>query len=692
MRKLLKNNLIKNYLVFMIFLFALEVTFRLVSGISLKSIALLRIFLGVNFISVILSYLLSWFNKSVSKYLSLIISFLITIYAFVQVGFNNFIGVYASVNASSQLGAVTSYIIDFFGSFKATYYLMFIPFICLILYYLFLDKFTEYKIAKMFPLKRNVMFEPGIRTIISVFALTFFGVLYYESLEVDFMQNKLQIVSNKELFKYPSVPSIAVNQFGVLGFGILDTSTLIREINEVDYIYAYEEKEVEEEKSREIDDSALDYIIDNETNEVLNNINKYLKNNTLTDYNDHTGMFEGKNVIVIMMESVGDMIINEEYFPNFYKMYSEGISFQNNYSPRNSCATGNNEFSGMTGLYTIQNECTANTYSSNTYFTSIFNLFKNNGYKTSSMHDYTEKYYLRSIIHKNMGSDAYYGVDDLGIAYSNEYREWASDEEFMEVAMDITLSDTSDPFMLWLTTVSPHQPYNQSSTEGDKYLSMTEDTDYSMEVRRYLSKLKTLDNSLGILLERLESAGILEDTVIVLYGDHYPYGLKDKDISTVLDYDLEDYEVERTPMVIYNSGSKSEVVEKYSSYVNLTPTLANLFNLDYDPRLYMGADVFSDEYLDIVVFADGSWKNSDVYYDASSASVKYLSDIEYDMDEIIRINNIVSNRMQISTSIIRNNYYKYLDTKVKAYEEMIEKENENEESSDSGITSEVQNN
>lgn len=692
MRKLLKNNLIKNYLVFMIFLFALEVTFRLVSGISLKSIALLRIFLGVNFISVILSYLLSWFNKSVSKYLSLIISFLITIYAFVQVGFNNFIGVYASVNASSQLGAVTSYIIDFFGSFKATYYLMFIPFICLILYYLFLDKFTEYKIAKMFPLKRNVMFEPGIRTIISVFALTFFGVLYYESLEVDFMQNKLQIVSNKELFKYPSVPSIAVNQFGVLGFGILDTSTLIREIDEDDYIYAYEEKEVEEDKNREIDDSALDYIIDNETNEVLNNINKYLKNNTLTDYNDHTGMFEGKNVIVIMMESVGDMIINEEYFPNFYKMYSEGISFQNNYSPRNSCATGNNEFSGMTGLYTIQNECTANTYSSNTYFTSIFNLFKNNGYKTSSMHDYTEKYYLRSIIHKNMGSDAYYGVDDLGITYSNEYREWASDEEFMEVAMDITLSDTSDPFMLWLTTVSPHQPYNQSSTEGDKYLSMTEDTDYSMEVRRYLSKLKTLDNSLGILLERLESAGILEDTVIVLYGDHYPYGLKDKDISTVLDYDLEDYEVERTPMVIYNSGSKSEVVEKYSSYVNLTPTLANLFNLDYDPRLYMGADVFSDEYLDIVVFADGSWKNSDVYYDASSASVKYLSDIEYEMDEIIRINNIVSNRMQISTSIIRNNYYKYLDTKVKAYEEMIEKENENEESSDSGITSEVQNN
>lgn len=692
MKKLLKNNLIKNYLVFMFFLFLLEVIFRVVSGITLKSTALLRIFLGVNFLSVILSYILSWFNKKVSKYLILIISFLATIYAFVQIGFNNFIGVYASVNASSQLGAVTSYIVDFFSSYKLTYYLILVPFILLILYFIFLDKFTEYKNTKKFPLKYNIMFGPGIRTIISSLVLIFLGGLYYGSLEVNFMQNKLQTISNKNLFKYPSVPSIAVNQFGILGFGILDASTIFGNTKQDNYVYAYEKKEEDEEKSRVVDDSAFDYIIENEKNDVLNNINKYLKNNTLTDYNDHTGMFEGKNVIVIMMESVGDMIINEEYFPNFYKMYSEGIRFQNNYSPRNSCATINNEFSGMTGLYTIQNDCTANTYSKNTYFTSIFNLFKNKGYKTSSMHDYTEQFYLRSIIHKNMGSDAYYGVQDLGIAYSNVYQEWASDEDFMEVAMDKTLKDTSSPFMLWLTTVSPHQPYNQSSIEGDKYLDMTENMNYSIEVRRYLSKLKTFDNSLGILLRRLKEANILKDTVIVLYGDHYPYGLKDKDISTVIDYDLDDYEIERTPMVIYNSDSKSEVVEKYSSYLNLTPTIANLFNLDYDPRLYMGADVFSDEYLDVVAFADGSWKNSDVYYDAGKAEVKYLKDIEIDMDELIKINNIVSNRMQISTSIIRNNYYKYLENKIKKYEEMIEKENENEESSDSGITSKMQNN
>ena len=671
MKNLLKNNLIKNYMILVVFFSLLEISFRLISGISLNNIALLRIFIGVNFVSILLSFILSWFNKLISKILVLLVSFALSAYTFFQIGFNNFIGVYASVNTKSQLGAVKDYIIDFFASFKATYYLAFIPFILLIIYYLFLDKLTEKRIDKRFPLKTNIMFEPGIRTITSILVLTFTGFLYYTSLDASFMQNKLQTISNKELFAYPSIASTTINQFGVLGFGFLDIkSTMVEAPSKVIYT-AFENNGKDNnnsESKREIDDTILDEIIKNEKDTTLNNINNYIKNKDITDYNSHTGMFEGKNVIVIMMESTNDIIINKDLYPNFYKLYSEGISFKNNYSPRNSCATGNNEFSGMTGLYTIQNNCTANIFSNNTYFTSIFNIFKNAGYRATSMHDYTEQYYVRNIIHKNLGSEAYYNANDLNIKYYNEYKNWASDEDFMNAAMDITLNDTSDkPFMLWLTTVSGHQPYKVSSVEGDKYLSITEGTDYSMEVRRYMSKLKTFDNGLGILLDKLKASGKLDDTVIVMYGDHYPYGLKNKDISSVLTYDLDDYEVERVPMVIYNSTIKSEVVEKYSSYINLTPTLANLFNLDYDPRYYMGTDVFSDDYLNMVAFADGSWKNADVYYNASSGSVKYYTSNEYTTDELIRINNIVTNRMQISESIIRNNYFNYLDNKIKSY-------------------------
>lgn len=681
MKNLLKNNLIKNYFLLTIFLMLTEILFRIVSNIPLKSLALLRIFIGINFISILLSFILSWFNKKINKIILLILSFLINLYAFVQIGFNNFIGVYASFNTRSQLGAVTDYIKDFFSSFKITYYVLFIPFILFVLYYIFLDKLTENKINKKFLLKTNIVFEPGIRTITSILALTLCSFLYYESLDASFMQNKLQTVSNKDLFKYPSVPSITINQFGILGFGILDTKSLLNEAP-VNYTYAIntstnDNKETNESKKRTVDDTILDKIIENETNQNLNNITNYIKNATITNYNDHTGIFEGKNLIVIMMESANEIIINKDLYPNFYKLYTEGISFKNNFSPRNSCSTGNNEFSGMTGLYTIQNNCTANIYRDNTYFTSIFNLFKNAGYKTSSMHNYTEHYYARSIIHKNLGSDIYYGVQDLGINYYNVYKDWSSDEDFMNAAMDIILNNNAtNPYMLWLTTVSSHQPYGVSSEEGDKYLSITENSDYSMELRRYMSKLKTLDNSLGILLERLKASNTLDDTVIVLYGDHYPYGLKNSDINSVLSYDLSDYEVERTPMVIYNSTIKSEVVDKYSSFVNLTPTVANLFNLDYDPRKYVGTDVFSDEYLNIVAFADGSWKNSEAFYDARTASIKYYTDKTYTTDEIVNINNMVTTKMQVSEAIIRNNYFNYLENAINSYKTAEENKEE----------------
>ena len=161
-------------------------------------------------------------------------------------------------------------------------------------------------------------------------------------------------------------------------------------------------------------------------------------------------------------------------------------------------------------------------------------------------------------------------------------------------------------------------------------------------------------------MDRLSDAGILDDTVIVLFGDHYPYGLKDTTINQVLDYDLDDYEREKTPLVIYNSEIEHEEIDKYTSYVNLTPTIANLFNLEYDPRLYMGYDVFGDNYWDIVTFADGSWKNDLVYYNAATSEITYYEENSYTIDEIRAINESITNKMQISSLIIENDYYTYL--------------------------------
>ena len=666
MKKYINKNILLNTIINFTFLILIEIIFKIVNFYNLIDYSSIRILISSFLLSFIIGNLEYFINKKLHKYINVTLIFISSIYALAETGFNNFIGVYMSLGTSSQLGAVIDYIREFILSFKWYYYFLILPFILMVLYYIFINEkiINKYNISMSknnYKLLNKRLYVKKLS--LSILILCMFSNLYLLTIYVPFMQNKLQTVSNKKLFKSPSVPSIAVKQFGIITFGILDVNNYFfpAKVSEEYKIENESNKYAKENTTRKFDDTNWNNLIDNETNETLNTLNKYFINSDISDTNNYTGMFKDKNLIVIMLESVNDIIINKEDYPNFYKMYSEGWHWKNNYSPRNSCSTGNNEMSGMTSLFSIYNTCTANNYRKNTYFEAIFNLFNNKGYNTFSAHDYTEHYYYRNEIHTNMGSNAYYGVEKLGIEYSSIYKNWASDEDFMNKVLEPIDNVDNKNFMAWLTTVSSHQPYYYSSIEGDKYLSLYEDMDIRTDLKRYKSKLKILDNALGILLDGLEEKGILDDTVIVMYGDHYPYGLSTDTINTVLDYDTNvDYENERVPFVIYNTDIDSKEFESYTSYINILPTVANLFDLDYDPRLYMGSDLLSKDYESIVVFADGSWKNEYAYYNASRSNIEYYTDKTYTIEELQNINNKIDLKIKMSSLAIKNNYFNYL--------------------------------
>lgn len=668
MRKYINKNILLNFIINFISILLLEVIFKIVNFFNIIDWSSIRILLGIFIISLIISSTEYFIPKKLHKYINIFLILLLSIYSVAQTAFNNFIGVYMSLGTSSQLGAVIDYIREFILSFKWYYYLIFLPVFILLVYYIFFNK----KIINKFNVNMNknnyksLNIKKIIKNILMYLnVLIMFSVLYASTLYLPFMQNKLQTVSNKDLFIVPSVPSISVKQFGSIGFGILDIKNYLFPA-EVITNYNIENSSKNNKNidySRKFDDTKWNNLINEETNKNLNTLNNYFINNDISDINQYTGMFKDKNLIVIMLESVNDVIINKEDYPNFYKMYNGGWHWENNYSPRNSCSTGNNEMSAMISLYSIYNTCTANEYKNNTYFNSIFNLFNKNDYYTFSAHNYTEHYYERSTIHKNMGSNIYYGVEDLGIEYSNQYKNWSSDEDFMEEVLKLINDiDNNTKFMSWLTTVSSHQPYYYSSKEGDKYLELYKDLDIRTDLKRYKSKLKILDNALGILLNGLEERGILDDTVIVMFGDHYPYGLATDTLNSVLEYDTNiDYEAERVPFVIYNSELESKTFNEYTSYINILPTVANLFDLDFDPRHYVGSDILSKEYESMVVFADGSWKNEIAYYNASKSDIEYFTDKTYTVEELQSINNKIDLKMKMSALAIKNNYFEYLD-------------------------------
>ena len=665
--------LFKNYLLMTITLFATEIIFRLVMKMAIFEWSLLRVFVAVSIISLITALLTSKLKKLPTKIIMFIICLIASFYAILQAGFENYIGVFMSLGTSSQAGAVKDYIKDYIESFHWYYWLILTPIFLHLIYITIIEK----RIGK----KKNtsVIIEDNLITkrylvrsqLVALTSLIILLGVFYFTLTSSTMQNSIQLQSNTSLFLNPSMPNIAVDQFGVTTYGLLDVkSTLAPTKEEIADFEITQKKEVKKETdyTRKIDDSKWREVSDNETNNNYKTLNSYFLNRDITDKNKHTGELKGKNLIVIMMESANTIAIDEKYFPNLARLYREGWSWSNAYSPRNSCSTGNNEMSGMVSLYTINNTCTANIYKRNVYPESLFNLFNEAGYTTTSYHNYTEHYYRRRIIHTNMGSGHYYGVEELGIPYSTKYEEWPSDVELMEKVLDNIKEQKQ--FMTWITTVTSHQPYGVDSKMGNLYVDDYLKLGYSKPLARYMSKLKTLDDSIGVLIKGLKEQGKLDDTVIVLYGDHYPYGLKDKTLNEYFDYDVSvNNETDRTPFIIYNSEMEPNESDNYTTFMNIVPTIANLFDLDYDPRLYAGEDLFSENYSNRVYFANGSWQDKKAFYNATTGKIFYTDENDtYTTEEIQSINKEIDLRIKMSNLAIKTNYFKHIYDSIKENE------------------------
>ncbi len=655
--RIFNSKMVRSFIFFMLFLMIIEVIFMALSDIDIFKISTIRVLISVISYSLFLSLIMSFVGKRMRFFLSCLILLAASFYAVFQLGFINYIGVYASFNNVSQLSAVESFTSDFVLSINEIYYTLFIPFIAGIVFYklfLYRDELTirEIKINKY--LKESI-----IKIVGTTVVLVIVNFCFYKTLVEDAFISKYEVSNLVDLYNYPDESNSAVNNFGILTYGVRDFRTKFFEVSKTVTVEVLDDSAFYDEEREEY----WNELIALEEDETYSLIHNYLKNNSSNSNNDYTGIFEDKNVIFVFMESINEAILMDEYYPNFSTLMDNGIYFENNYAPRNNCSTGNNEFATLTSLYVMTNNCTVNEYVDNVYPYSLFNLFSNDGYTTTSMHNYNDTFYERHTSMPNLGADEYFGIEELEIPYENNYIDWVSDFEFGEKAMELTDFDSDEPFMLWLTTVTAHSPYDESSEYGDLYFDLFEDTDYSDDVKRYLSKVKVTDDMLGVLLETLEDEGILEDTVIVALADHYPYGLSDEDIKMLTNNEKTANEVDKVPFIIYNASISSEIVSDYTTYLNVLPTVANLFDLDYKSEYYFGTDALDDKYTSMSVFTDGSWKNEHAFYDAVTSKITYYGDFEYSVEEVKNINLNISNDKKISSLIIEYDYFNYLKGK-----------------------------
>ena len=185
-----------------------------------------------------------------------------------------------------------------------------------------------------------------------------------------------------------------------------------------------------------------------------------------------------------------------------------------------------------------------------------------------------------------------------------------------------------------------------------KHEKETEDLNLSQGPRAYVAANMELDLAMELLLKRLEEAEVLDNTVIVLAGDHYPYALSNKEISELRGHKIsEPYEKFRSTAIVWTPGMEPMTIEKTASNLDLLPTVSNLFGLDYDSRLLMGTDIFSDR-PGLVVFEDKDWIS-----DRGTRQELVSSEAESDIKYVEETDSHVADMFKYSAWILNYDYY-----------------------------------
>ena len=434
----------------------------------------------------------------------------------------------------------------------------------------------------------------------------------------------------------------------------------------------------------EIDDSTLDASIEetptykrqvsdidfdslSSDNDVISNMNEYFKSQTPTYTNEHTGVFAGKNLIYIMAESFDGYFLSEELTPTLYKMVHNSYYFSNYYSPTNLSTIGG-EFSLLTGLLPeigiLNDEWNGSNNTSghvNYYPYGLGNLFNDLGYKTYAYHDYFYDFQSRDKYLKDIGFDNYKAC------YNGLEEKMAcdifptSDREMIEASIDDYIND--DKFMVYYATVSGHGLWGFGyNAMAEQNKDLVEGLDYSDTVKAYIAANLELEKAMTTLLNKLEEAGKLDDTVIVLAADHHPYFMEDEYVEEMAGQKLDQFSLYKNNLIIYNSATEHEQIDKVCNTIDVLPTVLNLFGISYDSRLIIGKDIFSNSE-GLVIFADYSWLTDKGKYSSNNDTFISNDGSEVSDAYVNRFKKAVNNRYQISINIMLYDYYRYVFNK-----------------------------
>lgn len=384
--------------------------------------------------------------------------------------------------------------------------------------------------------------------------------------------------------------------------------------------------------------------------EALLSLTAYFSTLSGTAKNDYTGYFEGYNLIVVCAEAFSGYLIDQDLTPTLYRMSQEGFVFENFYNSFPNLTT-NGEYSLCMGLMPDMSRMSFAVSMENYLPFCLGHIYADQGLPAYAYHNNVGTFYNRVNTHTNMG----YTFKALDFGLDMEPGTPTSDLEMMEKTVDDYLQEPE--FHAYYMTYSGHADYNfTANAMSIQNEGLVADLPGSETLRAYIACQLELEKAMTYLLQRLEEAGIAERTVVVLTGDHMPYGLTDADYAALAgDAAAEQFWQYRNSFLCWNGGmDEPVVVEDYCCTQDILPTLLNLFGFSYDSRLLTGRDVLAPgEHL--AVLKDGSFLTDGLVYDASTGQATWSGTA--DENRLNTLIQAVNNEFLVASSILGTDYY-----------------------------------
>ena len=630
MKKIIKINLL-NYIVLIFF----EAMFALISFDIYSKSEVLSILIYSLFSSFIMTILMTVGSEKTNKIFSYIIYFVLCFWFALEAIFKSFLQTFFSLDcfklSDQAMGFAGETIKVIVGNIHYLI-LFFLPFILLIIFRKKID----------LNIKENKKY---LYSYIILIPLSFLSYRLYINSTKD---NK--DISLYDLYYNTNNIPLSIQKMGVLSSTGLD---IYRNI------FGFEDKVIEVNYEEENNDEDLfvyeknNLDLDLSSNKLNKDIKEYIDNNPGTSKNKYTGMFENKNLIFVVAESFSEIGIDKDRTPTLYKLTNNGFIFDNFYVPYYLSTIGG-EFQSLTGLYPNYSTLTKWKSGKNSFPYGLATTFKEKGYNTYAYHAHDGYFQNRYKYLKALGFDNFKACN-MGLNINCNM--WPESDIEMVKATTNDYINSDKPFMTYYMTVSGHLDYTK---EGNSIVSknwdLVKNLDYSDKAKSYLATQIELDRAMESLLKELENKGILEDTLIVLLADHYPYGLSLEEINELSSYQRDElFEINHNALIIYNSSMKNINITKVGMPIDVLPTIYNLFDIKYDSRLFAGSDLLSNNE-GMVILDNLSWITDKGKY--NSLNNKHSDNL--DNNYINNINNIIQNKIIFSRNMLTYDGYKYI--------------------------------